>query len=210
MKPVALAVLAAFSWNLTVAADDGTESGDAKAHASTLAVKTLSEQQEVDAASIDVINVAIMDWPDSSLGCPQAGMEYTQMVTRGAHVLLKIDTKIYRVHTAGERAIICAGPSKIGGGAGGSQFAGGGMQEVMTASRQDLAARLGTDVTDVTISKIESITWPDTALGCPVQGVEYTPGEIKGYRLTLNEGGRKFVYHTDQEKGFPCPAISND
>ena len=211
-KPLATAVLAALSLTSTIsAADEPADLAIAKDQASEVALTVLTEQEQLDRSDIQIVNVSIIDWPDSSLGCPKPGMEYLQVVTRGAHVLLKTEEKVYRVHTAGERGIICEGPARPTSGlSDGNKPAGAGMREVMLSARQDLAATLGVEVADVTVTRIDSTTWPNEALGCPAHGQQYEAKEIRGYKLTLNHDGRNYTYHTDQESGFPCPAIANN
>ena len=46
-------------------------------------------------------------WGDASLGCPEEGRMYAQMVTRGWTVVLKARGRTHEVHVAGARAVIC-------------------------------------------------------------------------------------------------------
>jgi len=55
--------------------------------------------------------------------------------------------------------------------------------------------------------KIESQTWPNSALGCPVYGQDYQQTGVKGFRILMEYKGRKFSYHTDQKRTIPCPPI---
>lgn len=178
-----------------------------KEHAARIAVETLSRKYFIDADSIDVINVAVIDWPDSSLGCPSAGVEYMQVEMRGTVVLLRADSKAYRVHTANDRAIVCdklANPRQ--------SFvprAPGGMAlgNLILAAKADLAERLGFAPADVSMGLVKSVTWPNAALGCPVPQQEYADQPVEGFAITLDHGGQSFIYHTDQERVIPCPAI---
>jgi len=56
-----------------------------------------------DAARATVEVAQSVTWPDGSLGCPQPGMMYTQMVVPGYHVVLALDgTKYdYRIGLGG-------------------------------------------------------------------------------------------------------------
>jgi hypothetical protein len=55
-------------------------------------------------------------WPNSSLGCPEKGMMYAQMVTPGWTVVLKAQGRSYEVHVAGKRAVTCPAADKAPGG----------------------------------------------------------------------------------------------
>jgi hypothetical protein len=57
---------------------------------------------------IDVVSVEPTDWPDASLGCPQLGVLYIQVVNPGLRVKLRTGGKTYDYHTdlAG-RVVLC-------------------------------------------------------------------------------------------------------
>lgn len=60
---------------------------------------------------IQILTVEAMEWSDSSLGCPQPGMMYMQVITPGYRVVLEYETKHYTVHTdQGRRAVRCDRP----------------------------------------------------------------------------------------------------
>jgi hypothetical protein len=53
-----------------------------------------------------------VDWPDTSLGCPEPGMMYAQVITPGYAFVLEAAGEQYEVHTdqTGESVALC-GPS---------------------------------------------------------------------------------------------------
>ncbi|WP_026369158.1 hypothetical protein [Kallotenue papyrolyticum] len=58
--------------------------------------------------AIEVIDAEAVEWPDSSLGCPQPGMMYMQVITPGYRVVLEHGGQRYTFHTdAGRRAVRC-------------------------------------------------------------------------------------------------------
>lgn len=60
----------------------------------------------------------------------------------------------------------------------------------------DLAARLGIDVSDITIVVAESVVWPDGSLGCPQPGMAYTQVQVDGTRIVLEALGENYQYHS--------------
>ena len=183
-----------------------TALSEPKQQSAKLAITTLSKQLSIDPADISVIHVSIMDWPDSSLGCPKPGNQYLQVITRGSLVLLRADMKAYRVHIGNNRAIICNKPNKnilpLG-----KTTTGSAIQNIMLQARKDLAEKLGVSVTKINTTKIESKTWPNSALGCAVNGLDDQRSDIKGFRIVMEYKGREFSYHTDQQRTIPCPPI---
>ena len=49
--------------------------------------------------SVSVLSVETIDWPDASLGCPQLGVLYIQVVTPGLRVMLQSGAQTYDYHT---------------------------------------------------------------------------------------------------------------
>jgi hypothetical protein len=68
---------------------------------------------------------------------------------------------------------------------------------VIDAARLALANRINVPITDVKLSKLESVNWPDSCLGLadPTEACNLviTPG----FKITLQVGTVTFVMHTD-------------
>jgi hypothetical protein len=63
----------------------------------------------------------------------------------------------------------------------------------------DLASRFKLEAASIETVLAESITWPNSALGCPKPGKVYAQGRVPGFRIKLNSAGKEYVYHTDRE-----------
>ncbi len=75
------------------------------------AIADLAERQGADAADIQVVSVENVTWPDSSLGCPEEGTQYAQMLTDGVLVVLELDGQQYEYHAAlGDEVFYCENP----------------------------------------------------------------------------------------------------
>ena len=58
---------------------------------------------EIRLASVDAV-----EWSDASLGCPQPGMMYAQVITPGYRVVLEAEGQQYTYHTdTGQYAVLC-------------------------------------------------------------------------------------------------------
>ncbi len=64
-----------------------------------LAKKDLAQRLSVAGDQITVVSSEYMDWPDSSLGCPEPGMAYSQVITPGYRIILLYGQKQYDYHT---------------------------------------------------------------------------------------------------------------
>ena len=72
------------------------------------AVADLSGRLGITPASITVREVTEVDWPDASLGCPQPGMVYIQVITPGQRIVLEANRQTYEYHAGRGRVILCS------------------------------------------------------------------------------------------------------
>lgn len=69
----------------------------------------VARQLGTKSTSVVILGVEEVAWRDSSLGCPQPGMVYLQVITPGYRILLQGGDDIYEYHSASgaDRAILC-------------------------------------------------------------------------------------------------------
>ena len=173
----------------------------------TLAVKTLAAHLDVPVDAISVDTVRAIDWPDSSVGCPQPGEAYMQVITPGHRITLRVDGNFHFVHEANGRAFVCERRKAVGGVTPQLELE---WAQMAVEARRDLAGRLGVEEDQVIIGAGEETSFSDASLGCPEPGIEYDSGNRDGYVLRLRYGSRNFTYHTDLDRVIPCPPISED
>ena len=68
----------------------------------TQARMALAERLSVPANALKLVSDEVVQWPDTSLGCPEAGMAYAQVIVPGHRITFDHDGRNYEVHTAGE------------------------------------------------------------------------------------------------------------
>ena len=74
---------------------------------------------------------------------------------------------------------------------------------------QDLATRLNLDPELVTVIDIKPVTWPDSSLGCPQEGMMYAQVETDGYLIHVLADSQLYEYHTDTSQFFILCESSN-
>jgi hypothetical protein len=169
-----------------------------------LAKRTLAEQLNVDEATIEVVWAGRVTWSDTSLGCPEKGKMYAQVLTPGYQVLLRVEGKDYEVHTGGGRAVVCeAGQGRVPP-MDKAQAAGRAYELV----REDLARRLGVPAAEIKPRLIQPTTWPDGSLGCPQPGETYPQTPTEGFIILLEYQGVTYEYHSDGERFVLCSSPS--
>jgi len=174
-----------------------------------LAINTLAAHLSVEPGEITLQSLSPVDWPDSSLGCPQPGMSYLQVITPGHKALLQHRGKTYEVHMAGSRAFVC-----VNKGADGAEAAKMPVPRLSLTSEHagrlaaaDLARRLGVDARLVTVVSTRPVVWTDRSLGCPSAGGKYETTQIKGQIVELEFKNRRYEYHSGLDQLIPCPPI---
>ena len=74
-----------------------------------LARQDLAQKLKVPIEEIREVPVEAVEWPDTSLGCPQPGMMYAQVITPGFRVVLAAKDQTVEYHTdLGRRVVSCA------------------------------------------------------------------------------------------------------
>lgn len=73
-----------------------------------LSKEDLARRFELDVDQIQLLAHEMVEWGDSSLGCPQPGMMYAQVVTPGYRFLLEAGGNQYSYHTdMGQTVLLC-------------------------------------------------------------------------------------------------------
>lgn len=66
--------------------------------------------RELDTSTeVEILAIEPTEWPDASLGCPEPGKMYAQVITPGYRILVEVEGEQFEVHTdrEGQNAVIC-------------------------------------------------------------------------------------------------------
>ena len=73
-----------------------------------LAKADLAKRKGLDKDEIVIVEVEPVDWSDTSLGCPEPGMMYAQVITPGYKILLSYAGETYEYHSDKvDRVVYC-------------------------------------------------------------------------------------------------------
>lgn len=75
---------------------------------------------------------------------------------------------------------------------------------VVAEAKQDLAATLKIDASQITIKELESTMWRNGCLGCAKEGQMCTQALVPGYRAVLSYQQNEYEYHTSQNHFVFC------
>lgn len=77
------------------------------------AIADLANRLSIDRNTVEVISAQSVVWPDRSLGCPQPGMVYPQVLSEGFHIELRAKDQVYSYHGGeGRGPFLCEHPEK--------------------------------------------------------------------------------------------------
>ena len=179
------------------------------------AINELAARLGVGWEEIIVFSVEYVEWPDASLGCPQPGMMYAQVITPGYRVTLCVAAggACYEYHTdRGAHAVLCEQKARAGATtAPTADPADPAARRAAELARADLAQRLNLTADEITVVKIETAPWSDAWPGCmpppgkqPDQAYPDEPPARPGYRLILEARGVRYEYRSDGRRVFFC------
>jgi hypothetical protein len=157
-----------------------------------------------DLASIPVEDVQSVRWPDASLGCGPAASGASEPV-RGYRVMLKAAGRMHAVHVAGSDARLCTTRFQTTAGVSEESSAMNekpqpepddpGSKALVAKARADLQRRLSVKAEEIQLLEFKAMVWPDSSLGCPRPGMNYTQVQRDGFLIRFSAQGRNFNYH---------------
>lgn len=71
------------------------------------AIGDLASRLGLSERSVGIVSVEARMWSDASLGCPQPGKMYAQVVTPGFQIRLEAQGKVYDYHTGMGSIVLC-------------------------------------------------------------------------------------------------------
>ncbi len=158
--------------------------------------KDLAERLKVASEAITLNSIEAVQWRDSSLGCPQPGMNYLMVITAGYRIRLVANGQTYEYHTDKNNAVYCANPQPSG------ELPA--EPRVVEVAKADLAQRLNLSADEIQVVKVDSVQWRDASLGCPKPGMMYAQVITPGYQIILSAQGKEYDYRATEEHAFLC------
>ncbi len=152
--------------------------------------RDLASRMGVAVEDVQMMEFQAVDWPDSSLGCPEPGKMYLQVITPGYRVVLQAAGQTYEYHTnQGNRAVLC---EKGATGLPSSKLRLGELRSVVERARNDLAHKLGVEPAAIQVVEALPILQVEQPAPCPEAG--QLVGGGSEYQIVLTAGGTTYVY----------------
>ena len=74
-----------------------------------MAKEDLARRKGTDKDEIAVVGIEQVEWQDASLGCPEPGKMYAQVITPGYRILLSYEKEKYKYHSDKENRVVYCG-----------------------------------------------------------------------------------------------------
>ncbi|MBN1260345.1 MAG: hypothetical protein JXB35_06650, partial [Anaerolineae bacterium] len=158
---------------------------------SRVVLPNLAAELDVEVTDLRVVAAEATTWPDASLGCPQEGYDYAQMLTPGWRlVVVDADGVEYVVHASedGEHFVRC-----------GVDGAPAPTSAPETRVHLLLAETLEMRVDALQLVSVKAETWSDASLGCPQPGMVYAQVVTPGWRFIFEDAqGTRYDVRTTE------------
>lgn len=87
---------------------------DVKRSLAQVAIQDLAKRLDIPVEQIEILEVREVVWSDASLGCPQPGRVYAQVLQEGFLIRLGVDEQMYFYHSGGSQdPFLCEETSQI-------------------------------------------------------------------------------------------------
>lgn len=140
-------------------------------------------------------------WSDTSLGCPQGGIQYEERPVTGFQFEMTVDGEMHELHTSEDGSIVVLCRRQPSGPEDQPTAAElpAELEKPLDTARTLLAVVLGISADAL---ELENITWqrvafPDTGLGCPEPGAAVLQVLTDGYSFLFTYQGHTYEIHTD-------------
>lgn len=161
--------------------DAGHAEADRLANAAAMG---LAAVLDIHANDVHVLCVTETWFPDDSLNVLEPGKRYRQVATPGYVMQLEAEGGLYTYHGSGERFVLA---SDLEGSYALSR-------RLLRSAVGDVQGRLGVDLSEVVVQRVEPATFPDASLGVAEPGQTVVPGPTPGYNIRLLVHGVVYRY----------------
>jgi hypothetical protein len=165
------------------------------------AISLLAATLNVPEDSIKQVSITDAQWPDSSLGCPQPGLSYLQVLTAGYIITLDAGGVVYEVHADQQSGmVVCSSVVPNATATPPDPVAA----EFIAQAINKLAIYLSVSPDAIVVISSEAADWLDTSLGCAEQSAAATPEIVSGYRIILAFEDQYYEFHTSFDRMVQC------
>jgi hypothetical protein len=170
-----------------------------------LAREDLAQRLSIEVDQIGLVELKPVEWSDTSLGCPQPGMVYPQVVTPGYRIVLAVAGRRYEYHSDTRHTVVCCELR------GARPVLGGEPTETVELAKEDLAQRLDTSVDSINVVAVIRQEFPVGAFYCRTTkeriSRDESPTVMSGETVLLSAAGHTYEYHASDHAVVFCRQV---
>jgi len=173
-----------------------------------IARRVVADFLSLPLSEVTLVFLESKDFGDPSLGCPEPGMSYPQVITPGHRVVVEAEGRRFDVRVSGTSGKICRKPRNKGLPNKSSEPPPEHTSPITSQvdqARADLAAKLDLDATDIEVVDVRPFSPQGAGPGCRPE-CDDVAGDC-GYLIGLFYDGRRYEYHARDDRATPCPAL---
>ncbi len=164
------------------------------------AKRDLASRAGVAVEDVRIVEFQAVEWRDSSLGCPEPGKMYMQVITPGYRVVLEAGGQTYEYHTnQGNRAVLCGKTATSGTT---QRLRLEELRSVVERARNDLSQRLGVNSAGIVVTTVLPVSQVAEPAPCPE--ASRLAGSGTDYQVVLQAGGETYVYRVQGDMLVLC------
>jgi hypothetical protein len=76
--------------------------------------------------------------------------------------------------------------------------------ELVALAQRRLSQELDLPARSIQLIEVQPYTWTESSLGCPIPGQQYLAATADGYRIVLQAGDRRYLFHSDSDRIISC------
>ena len=157
----------------------------------------VASELDIEQNTLQFVEKKAEVWSDASLGCPEPGMAYVQILIDGWQIVFQNNAgELIYVHTESDldNFIICDDVRSLTP----EKSSGEGIPaSVVNGAVNYIAEKLDINPDDVTVSDIASRMWPNACLGCAEREEMCLAVITRGYKVQVFVNGNVYAIHTD-------------
>ncbi len=168
----------------------------ARAQAAEDLLPQVAEALDMEAEALTMISIEAVEWPDASLGCPEPGRSYAQVVTPGWRLVYRDAAgEAHEVHTPQnmQHFVICDAPERETLVPEEESV----NPPVVEAAIRVVTERFGFAREEIEVRSVEYVEWRNSCLGCEAPGDVCLMVITPGARVVLAHNGELYQVHTN-------------
>lgn len=167
-------------------------------------VDDLAASLDIEPDEIELVLLDAMTWTSRDLGCTVVNPPVLEQAVEGFRLVLLVGDTVYEYHTDGDGAFRRCGQGARVGDTNLLVEIDPVASELAALAQRRMSQELDVPVRRIRVVEVRPYTWPDSSLGCPVEGEDYLSAQADGYRIVLAVGDDEYIFHTDFDRLLPC------